>query len=189
MRSYLLDKGELPEQSLVAMIPISTRTPEQAGTGGNQVSMVRAPLHTDIADHVERLRAISQITRRVKEQNRDVSARMLTEVSENFPGRLLGAAQRATMGFAARRGMAMGSNTTVTNIPGPQHPLYFAGAKLIRNFGAGPVVNGGGLIHPIGSYCGEMSFLFTACREMLPDPEFYADCIERAFTELDKATA
>ena len=82
----------------------------------------------------------------------------------------------------------MGTNTTVTNVPGSQTPLYFAGARLVRSFGAAPLLNGSGLIHPIGSYCGEMAFLFTADRQMIPDPDFYAGCLEEAFMELATAT-
>jgi hypothetical protein len=67
--------------------------------------------------------------------------------------------------------------------------LYFAGARLVRSFGAAPVLDGAGLIHVISSYCGEIVFMFTACRDMLPDGEFYAQCIEAEFNELSQATA
>jgi diacylglycerol O-acyltransferase / wax synthase len=189
MRLYLTAKGELPEQSLIAMVPLSTRTPEEAGTGGNRVSMLTAPLFTDIGDPLERLQAITRVTRRLKQQNQAVGARTLTEISEHLPGRLIGTAQRAITGIALRTGTPLGSNTAVTNVPGPQKPLYLAGARMVRGFGAGPVLNGAGLIHIISTYCGEILFLFTACREMLPDSEFYADCIEQSFNDLAKATA
>jgi diacylglycerol O-acyltransferase len=189
MRAYLTAKGELPQDSLVAVVPVSTRTKDEVGMGGNRVSMVRTALYTDIADPLERLSTISRVMQRLKQQTNAIGARTLTEISQQVPGRLMGAAQRATMRLALRAGMSMGSNTVVTNVPGPQTPLYFAGARLVRTYGAGPLVDGGGLIHPIGSYCGELMFLFTACREMMPDPEFYAECIDSAFTELEKATA
>ena len=66
----------------------------------------------------------------------------------------------------------------MTNVPGPREPLYFAGAMLLRTFGAGPVVDGMGLINIVGSYDDQFVLSFTACREMMPDPERYADAIE-----------
>jgi hypothetical protein len=75
-------------------------------------------------------------------------------------------------------------NTVVTNVPGPQIPLFSGGARLVRMTGLGPVADGMGLIHPIVSYCGELCISFTACREMLPDPAFYASCLHESFDEL-----
>jgi WS/DGAT/MGAT family acyltransferase len=189
LRLYLSAKGELPDRSLVSLVPISIRTKEETGTGGNRVSMVRAPLCTDIADPVQRLAAITRITRHLKAQHQAVGARALAEISAQMPGRLMGTAQRATTRLALPAGITFGANTTVTNVPGSQQPLYFAGARLVRVFGAAPVLDGAGLIHVISSYCDEMVFMFTACRDMLPDPDFYAECIEDAFNDLSQATA
>ena len=75
-------------------------------------------------------------------------------------------------------------NTVVTNVPGPREPLYFAGARSVRTFGAGPVVDGMGLINIVGSYEEQFVLSFTACREMMPDPAHYADCLQAAFEEL-----
>ena len=61
-------------------------------------------------------------------------------------------------------------NTTVTNMPGPQHPLYMAGAQLVAMYVVGMIIEGMGLIHPVTSYCGDITISFTSCREMLPDP-------------------
>src|SRR5947209_17683893 len=77
-------------------------------------------------------------------------------------------------GTASQFEMANGGNpminTVVTNVPGPQLPLYFTGARLLTILGIGLIVDGMGLIHPVTSYCGELAIGFTACREMLPDP-------------------
>jgi len=74
-------------------------------------------------------------------------------------------------------------------VPGPQVPLYMAGAKLLKQFGMGPVTDGMGIIHPVFSYNGEIAVSVTACREMMPDPGFYAECLQSSFDELDAATA
>jgi len=66
-------------------------------------------------------------------------------------------------------------------------PLYFNGAKLIRTLATGPAIDQAGLFHTVFSFDGEISIGFTACREKLPDAEFYAGCIERSYEELRSA--
>ena len=80
-------------------------------------------------------------------------------------------------------------NTVVTNVPGPREPLYFAGARLLRSFGAGPVVDGMGIIHIVYTYEDQFVLCFTADREVVPDPAHYADCLQQSFAELRAAAA
>ena len=79
-------------------------------------------------------------------------------------------------------------NLIVTNVPGPQVPLYSTGARLVTQYGLGPVFDGMGLIFPVFSYCGHITVSFTSCRDMLPDPEFLAECLQESFEELRDAT-
>ena len=81
------------------------------------------------------------------------------------------------------------ANCVVTNVPGPRNPLYFAGAKLITMFGMGPIGDGLGLMHPVTSYVDELVIAVTSCREMLPDPAVYTQCLQDSFDELSDATA
>ena len=74
----------------------------------------------------------------------------------------------------------------MTNVPGPQVPIYFCGARALYTTGSGPVVNGIGLFHGIGSYGGYMNICFSSDRVMMPDPEFYEQCIDRSVAELLK---
>jgi hypothetical protein len=74
-------------------------------------------------------------------------------------------------------------NTVVTNVPGPPVPLYMAGARMVTSCGLGPVMDSMGLFHAVTSYCGEIRITVTACREMLPDPAFYADCLKQSIDE------
>ena len=78
-------------------------------------------------------------------------------------------------------------NCVVTNVPGPQFPLYSAGAKLLAQYGLGPIFDGMGLIFPVFSYNGKIFVSVTSCREMMPDPEFFSDCMQAAFDELKTA--
>ena len=79
-------------------------------------------------------------------------------------------------------------NCVVTNVPGPQVPLYSAGARLVTQYGLGPVYDGMGLMFPVFSYCGHINIAVSACREMVPDPEFFADCLQQSFDELSAAS-
>jgi WS/DGAT/MGAT family acyltransferase len=188
MREYLSSKGEYPNESLTAMVPISIRTEAQRGMGGNQVSAMMTTLATDVADPLERLSAIRQSTHQSKQFSSAMGARTLTDLSQALPGALMGLGSRAISRFMRPGRGAPMANTVVTNVPGPQKPLYMAGARLLTIYGGAPVMHGAGLINVVGSYCGSVLMQFTACRELMPDPEFYAACYDSAFEELVKAT-
>ena len=79
-------------------------------------------------------------------------------------------------------------NTVVSNVPGSQVPLYFAGARLVTFFGGAGVADGMGLLHGVSSYVGQLIVSVVADREMLPDPGHYADLLEQSFAELAAAT-
>ena len=79
------------------------------------------------------------------------------------------------------------ANTTITNVPGSPTPLYLCGAEAVYSLGGGPVVDGLGLINLVGSYCDDFTMSFTACREMLPDTGFYADCLVESYDRLAAA--
>jgi diacylglycerol O-acyltransferase / wax synthase len=188
MRSYLADLGELPATALRAMTPVSVRTESERTDMGNQVSAMVVSLATDIADPIERLAAVHRSTSESKQITEAIGARNLTELSQLAPGLLIGVGSRLSARFA-RRGAAGVANTVVTNVPGPRQPLYFAGARLLRTFGAGPVVDGMGIINIVTSYDDQFILSFTACREMMPDPERYAAALREAFDELGAVAA
>ncbi len=178
-------KGELPETSLLAMCPISLRSAEQAKAGGNSVSAMVVPLGTQIGDPLERLKFVQSSSHASKEFAEASDARSLSEMSQFLPGGLIGIGMRFSSRFA-RIAPAM-VNTTCTNVPGAREPIYFAGAKCVSSFGAGPVVDGMGLINVITSYVDDLVLAFTACREMMPDPAFYRECIAESWHALEEA--
>ena len=90
-------------------------------------------------------------------------------------------------GQFARRGNAGAVNCVVTNVPGPRQPLYFAGARSVRSFGAGPVADGMGLINIVTTYEQQFVLSFTSCRELMPDPARYADLLASSFDDLRRA--
>lgn len=187
LRKYLQDKDELPEGSMVAGVPISTRRPDQHNAGGgNAVSGMRLTLGTDIEDPLQRLRAINADAVASKAYANAVSARLMVDVAESVPTSVaaLGMRLMAATGLTSRNPVV---HTIVTNVPGAQAPVYMCGAKAINWIGAGCPVDGVGLFNTINSYNGLMSLAFICDRDMMPDPQFYQDCIQEAFTELENA--
>lgn len=77
----------------------------------------------------------------------------------------------------------------MTNVPGPQVPLFASGAKMLSNFGLGPIFDGVGLIHAITSYNGEIAVTIVACRQMMPDPDYYAECMQASLDEMKASCA
>jgi len=188
LRRYLEAKGELPAESLLAMAPISVRSDAERSTAGNRVAGMTVTVRSDIADPVERLQAVFEGTSQSKELTKAVGAELMTDYSQFIPGSLAALATRVYTQMGMANQMNPVVNTVITNVPGPQVPLYMTGARLVETIGLGPVMDGVGLIHPVFSYCGKITIAATACREMMPDPAFYADCLQASFEELREAT-
>ncbi len=188
LRKYLLAKDDLPAKTLTAMAPISVRSKTEKGDMGNQVAAMVAPLGTHIDDPAERLRFVHERTINSKAMTEAIGARNMTEASKVSPAlwMSLGAQLYTRLGLA-NRGMAPMFSTVVTNVPGPPVPIYSTGARLESMYGLLCLTDGMGLGHTVQSYCDEATVTFTACRELMPDPEFYAQCIEDSFNELRDA--
>ena len=188
LRKYLLEKDELPDKSLVSMCPINVRDPNAVAEGGNEVVSMSVELHTDIEDAGERLQAICASTRDAKEYTNAIGARSMMEMADFIPMELgvLGARVAAEQGIANFATPTF--NTVITNVPGPATPYYSNGAKHVRGWGMGPCVDGNGLFHAVGSYCGELNIGVTCCRVMMPDPSHYAELLRESFAELEQTT-
>jgi diacylglycerol O-acyltransferase len=184
LRKYLLEKDELPDTNLVSMCPINVRDPDATASGGNQVVAMSVPLHTTMEDPHDRLRAITVSTQEAKEYTNAIGAKSMVEMAEFVPMELgvLGARVAAEQGLANFATPEF--NTVITNVPGSPVPFYSNGAKHIRGWGTGPCVDGNGLFHSVGSYCGELNIGVTCCRVMMPDPSHYAELLEESFAEL-----
>jgi diacylglycerol O-acyltransferase / wax synthase len=182
LRAYLQSHGELPDESLVAACPASIRSTDERGAGGNRLFGRLHPLGTSIADPLERLTAIVDETSTFRENTDAASNSRLMELVGVVPTALLGLTVKAAnvMPFSAP---AIAS-TTVSNVPGPTEPIYFAGARLHRVTGLGPLIGGMNLFHVVASYHGTISVGATADRNALPDPAFYAECMQTSFDEL-----
>ncbi|MEM8943363.1 MAG: wax ester/triacylglycerol synthase family O-acyltransferase [Pseudomonadota bacterium] len=188
MRAYLSAHDELPKQSTVAMAPINVRDSSEKGTGGNIVSAMAVKLRSDIADAKERLIAVSAGSDNAKKLANAIGAKAMTDYTQFIPSTLTAQAARVASRFGLANQMRPLYNCVVTNVPGPQVPLYNNGARMVSYFGTGPAADGLGLFHVISSYCGQFSISATCCREMMPDPEFYQQCLQESFSQLKTAT-
>jgi WS/DGAT/MGAT family acyltransferase len=188
LRKYLEAHGELPEQTLWAMTPISVRSDDERGAAGNQVSATTMAVRSDIADPAERLALVTEGSQRSKALTNAIGARLLSDYTQFIPGAVAGLAARAWSRFGVANRIDPFFNTVITNVPGPQHDLYWNHARLVANYGLGPVVDGMGIIHAVFSYCGELTITATSCRELMPDPQLYGQCLQDSFDELKRAT-
>ncbi len=187
LRRYLELKEELPEESLVAAVPVNIRREGAEGAGGNQVANMAVQLCSDIEDPIERLRAISEATRSAKAYTQTLGAGTMNNLVELAPSLLVAPMAKLGGDFKIVERTKPMFNCSITNVPQSKVPLYFSGAKMISNFGVGPVLNGIGLFQIINSYCDEISVSFSCCRKMMPDPDLYAECIEESYDALYKA--
>lgn len=185
LRLYLQDKDELPEDSLVAAVPVNTRSDNDT-VPGNQVAGMMCPLNTQLDDPLQRLAAISEATRQTKEAANGVGARQMTDIQQHIPSSTLALAGRLVNGLALGT-RARFCNCIVTNVPGPQHPLYKNGAKLLSMWGCGPVLDGVGLLILATSYDGKVFLSISSCRDILPDVSFLAQCLHSSFVNLRDA--
>ena len=184
LRKYLAAKDELPETSLVAMAPRSVRTSDQSGAAGNRVTAMSLPIRSDIEDPLERLTAVCDESRAAKQFNEAAGRNLGPDLAELIPPPAGQMAARLYSGARLAERLPPMFNTVITNVPGPVVPIYSMGSRMVRNYGLGPCVHGIGLFQPVLSYNGELTISAVACRDMMPDPAFYAECLKDAFDEL-----
>ena len=178
LREYLTSKGELPDESMFAGVPLSLRGANNSAEG-NQITFTFMPVHTDIADPLERLRTISAESKKAK-QTVDVLGKELTRD-------LLDVLPNLVADAVARYVKFPPIGLVVSNIHGPDVPLYMAGARLVSYVPISMLLNGAGLNITGYSYAGTLRICALSCREMLPDPAFLADCLRRSFAAIKDA--
>jgi diacylglycerol O-acyltransferase len=171
LREYLNRHGELPDQTLVAACPISLRDAGDKGSGGNMLFGRLQQLETTTADPLDRLAIIAEATAAFRATSDRSKNTQLLDLVGTVPTALLSATVKAAS-VLPFSGPTI-ANTTVTNVRGPNEPLYFHGARLVRVTGLGPLIGGLNLIHVVASYNGTFSIGATADRNALPDPATY----------------
>ena len=188
LRKYLDAKNELPAEPLIAMAPVSVRSADEKGDMGNRVAAMTVALGTHLEDPVERLQAVHNAATSSKEVTNAVGAKLMTDYSQFIPSTTAALAARLYTQWGMGDRVNIPFNCVITNVPGPQFPLFNTGATLLAQYGLGPIFDGMGLIFPVLSYDGKIFVSVTSCREMLPDPEFFSECLQDSFDELKAAT-
>jgi len=169
LRSYLADRDELPDSSLLATVPVSVRSESKRAEGANKVSALFARLGTDIEDPLERLEEMATSNRHAKEHHKAISADSLQDWAEFAAPRTFGLAVRAYASLRLAERHPVVHNLVISNVPGPPLPLYFMGALIEGLYPLGPVFHGAGLNITVMSNNGRVGVGVIACRESMPD--------------------
>jgi diacylglycerol O-acyltransferase len=173
LRRYLEDHDALPDAPLVAAVPVSVRTEAEKGTGGNKVSSIIAALPTNVSDPAERLQLSHEAMRAAKEQHEAIPADLLADVTQFAMPALAGQAAR----LSARLRLVERINPfnlIISNVPGPNIPLYYAGARLLQYYPLSAIAEGQGLNITVMSYDGGLHFGLIADRDLAPDLDVLA---------------
>ena len=188
LRRWLEDHDALPPSPLVAAVPISIRTAEEAGTAGNRISGMMAALPTQLASPLDRLQTVHESMLVAKEQHGALPADLLSDVTQFAIPALAGQAARLNERLRLLE-RANPFNLFVSNVPGPNVPLYFGGAELKAYYPLSAIADGQGLNITVISYRDSMFFGLIACRELVPDLDVMADYVEQELATLLVATA
>jgi diacylglycerol O-acyltransferase len=183
VRRFLMEERgyEFENLDFRAMAPVSVRGHDQRGTLGNQVAMWLVSLPVNEPDPLRRLEAVTKATQHLKETNQALGAATLVRLSAGAPATLVSMASRLATGVRP-------FNMTVTNVPGPQFPLYLLGSRMLESYALVPLWYGHGIGVALFSYAGQVYWGFNADFDIVPDVEAFAASIEAAFRELHTAT-
>jgi WS/DGAT/MGAT family acyltransferase len=180
LRRFLDDRGELPEGPITAGIPVSVR-PKDDENAGNAITFIIATLGTDIEDPLARLAAIRASVQAAKAHVQSLPREAMTQytvalMAPTILSLLTGLSGRTRPVF----------NITISNVPGPDKPLFFRGAELLGTYPASIVTHGQALNITCQSYAGAMDFGFAGCHETLPHMQRIAVYTQQAFEELER---
>ncbi len=181
LRRFLTEQGTLPQPSLVAMVPVNIRPKDDPG-GGNAVGAVLATLATDVRAPKERLARIIDSTQRAKAMLQGMSKTAIMQYSALVLAPMM---LSFVPGVAGR--MRPAFNVVVSNVPGPDKPLYFRGWKLDEIYPLSIPFHGYGLNITLQSYAGSLNFGFTGCRDTVPHLQRLAVYSGEVVSELERA--
>ena len=181
LRRFLHSRGVRTEGlELRALVPVSIRSAQEQGHLGNRLAAMRAPLPVYVRDPITRLRVVKESMDGLKESKQAIGAEVLAGVNNFAPPTIL--AQASRLNFSTRL-----FNTIVTNVPGPQMPLYVLGRELLDLFPVGFLPENHALFVAIMSYNGKVNFGLLADYDALPDVEEIAEGIRESLDELLEA--
>ncbi len=188
LRRWLELHEALPDAPLVASVPVSVRTTDQEGTMGNKVSMMLAPLPTNLADPADRLAAMHEAMRAAKDQHGAIPASLLADMTQFAMPALANQAWRLAAKLRVMERLNP-FNLFISNVPGPNVQLYYAGARLLAYYPVSAVLDGQGLNITVMSYRGSLFFGLVSCRELVPDLDVMAGFLHEELATLCSAAS
>lgn len=187
LREVLQAQGQLPERDLVAMVPLSVRTPEQAGTYGNRVSAMVVPVPTSLADPVARLERAHEVLDSAKQRHRAMPADVMVDTAALLPSAFVGRASRLATRLMTQLPLEPVFNIIVSNVPGPPFPLWFDGARLLAHYPVSAINDLAGLNITVLSYLDSIDVGVVADRAQLPDAWPVVEAMQRGLADLLEA--
>ena len=179
LRRYLSAKEELPDASMLALVPTSLRGSDKVGEG-NRVGFTLMSVHSDVTDPMARLLAAHESGAAAKRSNDIIGKDFLLNLLEAMPAPLA-----ALLHSVKPPALSL----CVSNVRGPDVALYMAGALMVAHLPISIVLDGVALNCTGLSYAGTLWVCALSCREILPDPAFFAECLRGSFDELKRAAA
>lgn len=179
LREYLISQNALPDQPLIAMVPVSLRDDDSAG--GNSIATILANLGTHIADPANRLAIIKASVEEAKARYKSMSKSEIL----NYTALTL-----APTGLNLITGLApkwQAFNVVISNVPGPKEPLYWNGARLTGMYPVSIALDRIALNITLTSYCDQLEFGLIGCRRTLPSMQRMLDYLEHGLRELEIA--
>lgn len=182
LRRYFAKHGPLPRKSLIAAVPVSTRAAGDT-TANTQATMTLMSLGTHLASPAERLAHVIESTRAMKAQMNELKSLMPTDFpSLGIPWLMQAGAMLYGRARVAEK-LPVVANVVVSNVPGPQLPLYLAGARMLTNYPTSIAVHGLALNVTVQTYDQSLDIGLMACGEALPETAELAAYVEAAFME------
>ena len=178
LRAFMVARGLRTEGvELRALVPVSVRAEDEHHQGGNRIVAMRGPLPVYIADPVQRLRFVSHAMDGLKESKQALGAEVIAGVQNFAPPTIL--AQASRLNFSTRL-----FNLLVTNVPGPQFPLYVLGREMLQAYPVAFLPENHALAIAIMSYNGQMNFGLLGDYDALPDIDLIGETIAQELTTL-----
>jgi diacylglycerol O-acyltransferase len=170
------------------MIPVSVRDPAGKAAMGNKVSAMLATLPTQVADPAERVAIVHAATQTAKAQQAAIPQGLVDQVSDFSPPALTARAARVVFATGVLHRLPP-FNLCISNVPGPNVPVYLCGARLLAHYPVSVITDGQGLNITLVGYLGQLHFGLVSCRELVPDLEQLASYLVEELEVLQKAAS
>jgi len=186
LRRWPADHDALPGAPLIAMIPVSIRDPASKGALGNKVSAMLATVPTHVIDPDQRLEIVHAATKIAKSQQAAIPQGLVDQISDFAPPALTARAARVVFATGLLHRLPP-FNICISNVPGPNVPVYLCGAKLLAHYPVSVITDGQGLNITLVGYLGQLHFGLVSCRELVPDIDALAGYLVEELELLLKA--